>query len=586
MLLLIVLGMAAIFIAAYFTYGNFLAKKVFQLNDDNKTPAVELEDGQDFVPNKKGMLLGQHFSAIAAAGPINGPILAATMFGWVPAMIWVVVGSIFIGGVHDMGSLVASIRNKGRSITDVIRLHVSRRAWYLFMLFIWIAIVYIIVAFTDITASSFVGLVTLENGDTVAGGAIATSSLLYLILPMIMGICMRYFKLKEGLALAIFLPLVGVAIWVGRYIPLTLPIGDVGSAQKIWGLLILAYCFLAATMPVWLILQPRGAIGGYFLYAALVVAAIGLVFGGFSIEYPAFTKLGFDHGLGQGFWFPMFPVLFITIACGACSGFHALIASGTTSKQLKCEKDAKPVTYGAMLLEGMVAVVSIACVMILIPDSPMVSKAPNFIYASGIGRFMELIGIPAVFGISFGLMAFTTFVYDTLDVCTRLGRYIIEELTGWKNWKGRILGTLLTAGVPIFFLFQTFQDAAGNTVPAWRIFWNTFGASNQLLAALALIGITVWLVNTRKGTKLWLVTFIPAVLMFLMSNWALLISIIDGWVLHKGGHPAIPFVSLVLMVLSVLVAAETIVALRPKKGTALTVDTSAEVPAETDVPQS
>ncbi|HYH02117.1 MAG TPA: carbon starvation CstA 5TM domain-containing protein, partial [Bacillota bacterium] len=188
--------------------------------------------------------------------------------------------------------------------------------------------------------------------------------------------------------------------------------------------------------------------------------------------------------------------------------------------------------------------------------SQMVSKAPNFIYASGIGKFMELIGVPATFGITFGLMAFTTFVYDTLDVCTRLGRYIVEELTGLKDWTGKALGTLLTTGVPVFFIFQTLTDAKGNAVPAWRIFWNTFGASNQLLAALALIGITIWLLNSRKDSKVWLAAFIPAVVMFTMSNWALLVDVYNGWFLDKG-HPVIPWVSLVLIVLSVLVAIET-----------------------------
>jgi carbon starvation protein len=193
---------------------------------------------------------------------------------------------------------------------------------------------------------------------------------------------------------------------------------------------------------MWLLLQPRGALGGYFLYAALISAAIGIIFGGYTIQYPAFTKLSLDGGMGSGFWFPMFPLLFITIACGACSGFHSLVSSGTTSKQLEKESHARPIGYGAMLLEGMVAVVSLACVMILTKDSQLISKAPNFIYASGIGSFLELIGIPGVYGITFGLMAFTTFVYDTLDICTRLGRYIIEELTGWRDTKGKLLGWL------------------------------------------------------------------------------------------------------------------------------------------------
>lgn len=567
-ILLIVAGSGVLFLLAYLTYGKFLAKKVFALDDSRKTPAVEVNDGVDFVPAKKDMLLGQHFSAIAAAGPINGPILAGVMFGWAPALFWIIIGSIFIGGVHDMGSLIASVRHKARSITDVIRTNVSKRAWILFMLFIWITLVYIIVAFTDITASSFVGTVTLESGEKVGGGAIASSSILYLILPVLMGLLMKFTKLKEKWALLIFLPLVGVAIWVGRYIPINLPTWlapNAMAAQKSWAVIILIYCLIASIVPVWALLQPRGALGGYFLYAALITAAIGVIFGGYKIEYPAFTKLSMD-GMGSGFWFPMFPLLFITIACGACSGFHSLVSSGTTCKQLEKETDAKPIGYGAMLLEGMVAVVSLACVMIVAKDSELIKKAPNFIYASGIGRFLELIGVPASFGISFGLMAFTTFVYDTLDVCTRLGRYIFEELTGMRNWVGRLLGTVLTAGVPVIFIFQTMVDAKGNPIPAWRTFWNTFGASNQLLAALALIGVTVWLINTAKNKKVWLVSFIPAVFMFVMSNWSLLDAINGKWIKHNPAiHPAVPVVSLVLVVLSVLVAIETIVAIAKKK---------------------
>ena len=562
--LYIVVGSAVIFILAYVTYGSFLAKKVFQIDDKNPTPAVEINDGQDFVPAKKGMLIGQHFSAIAAAGPINGPILAAAMFGWAPALLWVIFGSIFIGGIHDMGSLVASVRYKAKSITEVIRCNVSARAWILFMIFIWITLVYVIVAFTDITASSFVGNVTLESGEVVRGAAIASSSVMYLILPIIMGLLMRYAKLKESLATIIFLPLVGVAIWAGKFCPLYLPFADVVLQQKVWGLIILAYCLIASVLPMWLLLQPRGALGGYFLYAALIVAGIGIIFGGYTVEYPAFTNMMPDGSLGENFWLPMFPVLFITIACGACSGFHSLISSGTSSKQLEHESDAKAVGYGSMLLEGMVAVVSIACVMILSTESETISKAPNFIYATGIGSFMELIGVPTAFGISFGLMAFTTFVYDTLDVCSRLGRYILEEITGWKDLKGRIFATALTALVPLFFVFQTMTDASGKVIPAWRLFWSLFGASNQLLAALALIGISIWLMKSRTDSKVWIAAFIPAVFMLIMSNWALLDFIYVGWILGKG-HQVIPAVSAVLFVLSTLVSVETFHAMMSKE---------------------
>jgi len=575
-ILFIVAGSAVIFVIAYLTYGKFLAKTVFRLDDSQKTPAVTVNDGLDFVPAKKSYLLGQHFSAIAAAGPINGPIIAGVMFGWVPALFWIVLGSIFIGGVHDMGSLIASVRHKARSITDVIRTNVSTRAWILFMIFIWITLVYIIVAFTDLTAGSFVGAVTLENGQKVLGGGIATSSMLYLLLPIVMGLLIRFAKLKEGIALLIFLPLVAVAIYVGQFIPINLPFVDpanLTASKNAWSVVILVYCVIASVVPVWALLQPRGALGGYFLYAALITAAIGVIFGGYTIQYPAFTKLAADGGMSMGFWFPMFPLLIITVACGACSGFHSLVSSGTTCKQLERESDAKPIGYGAMLLEGMVAVVSLACVMIVAKDNPLVSKAPNFVYASGIGSFLGLLGIPAQFGIAFGLLAFTTFVYDTLDVCTRLGRYIFEELTGMRNWAGRMIGTLLTAGAPLIFIFSVLE-VAGNPQPAWRTFWNTFGASNQLLAALALIGVTVWLLKTAKTKGVWLVSFLPAVFMFVMANWSLVRSIVVKW--FNGGdaawvkeaatiHGAVPWVHLVLFILSVLVAIETVIALSSGK---------------------
>jgi carbon starvation protein len=569
-ILFIVAGSAIIFIVAYLTYGKFLAQKVFGLDDGKKTPAVEVNDGLDYVPAKKNMLLGQHFSAIAAAGPINGPIIAGVMFGWAPALLWIIVGSIFIGGVHDMGALVASVRHKARSITDVIRVNVGKRAWIIFMLFIWITLVYIIVAFTDLTAGSFVGMVTLENGEKVLGGSIAASSLLYLLLPIVMGLLMKFAHLKEKWALCIFLPLVAVAIWAGKFMPIDLPGIDPANTAvmaKAWSVVILLYCVVASVVPMWALLQPRGALGGYFLYAALIAGAIGVIFGGYPISYPAFTKISMDGGLGSGFWFPMFPLLFVTVACGACSGFHSLVSSGTTSKQIERESDAKPIGYGAMLLEGMVAVVSLACVMIVAQGDPLTAKAPNFIYASGIGKFLSLIGFSPAFGVSFGLLAFTTFVYDTLDVCTRLGRYIFEELTGLRNWVGRMLGTLLTAGLPIFFIFQTMTDAKGNPIPAWKTFWNTFGASNQLLAALALIGVTVWLLKTSKHKKAWIVSFVPAVFMFLISNWSLLDSINRAWIVRQPGiHPAIPIVAIILVILSVMLAIETVVALATKQG--------------------
>jgi carbon starvation protein len=529
-LLAIVLGSAALLFVAYFVYGNFLAR-LLQLNPNAKMPAQELEDGLDYQPIPARVLLPQHFSAIAAAGPIVGPIVAGLTFGWLPALIWILAGSIFVGGVHDITALVASVRHKARSIAEVVREQMSRSSYLLFLTFIWIALVYIIVAFADVTASSFVGAAKEENGN-VPGAAIAGSSFLYLLLPMAMGIAIRYAKAPAGLVTLIALPLVVVAILVGKYVPIDLQgwfkLPTEGDARKVWAAILLVYCLLAGVAPVWLLLQPRGELGGYFLYAALGIGALGLVLGGGTVQYPAF--LGFAVTKEGKPTAHLFPMLFIMIACGACSGFHSLIASGTTAKQLKTETDAKPVGYGTMLLEAMVATVSLCCVMMFAPDSTELNGSPNQVYAQGLGRFAAVLGVPAEFAITFALLAFTTFVYDTLDVCTRLGRFIIEELTGLHNWVGRTLGVGLTAGVPLFFLLRhpttttTIVDGVAVTAPArplFETFWNLFGASNQLLAALTLLGVTVWLWNTRRAVWVWFVVGIPTVLMYAMSTWAL-----------------------------------------------------------------
>lgn len=560
-LVLVAVG-TVILVAAYFTYGKYVSNKVFELDDSRVTPAVEFDDGLDFEPADAKYLAGQHFSAIAAAGPVTGPVIAGMTFGWLPTFLWIIIGSIFIGGVHDMGSLVASLRHKAAGIADTMKNYVSTRVWILFNVFIFFSLVMVIVAFTDITTSSFVNVIELADGKTAGGGATATSSILYLILPIIMGFTLKFTKMKLGVATAIFLPLVGISIWIGQYIPFELQsilgLATPKDAQKVWNLIIIGYCLIAGVVPVWALLQPRGHLGGYFLYATLAVSFIGVIFGGFETQYPALTKVfGNDD-----FWVPMFPILFITVACGACSGFHSLVSSGTTSKQLKKESDAKPIGYGMMLAESVVALFALTTVMILPKGDPILAKSPNFIYANGLGSFMTLIGVSKSLGISFGLMAFTTFVYDTLDVCTRLGRYIIQELTGWKGWTGRILSTLMIGGLPLILMSINLTDPAGKPIAIWSLFWKTFGASNQLLAALALIGITVWLQRTAKNPKAWLASIIPSAFMFLMSIWALYRTFISytvkegAFVMPVGTNIIVPTLSIVYIVLAIWVAIE------------------------------
>jgi carbon starvation protein len=537
-LLAITISTAVILIAAYLTYGRWVSRQL-ALRDDVPTPAVEVNDGEDFVPTPAPYLFSQHFSAIAAAGPIVGPIVAGLWFGWVPAIIWILVGSIFIGGVHDFTSLVASVRHKARSIPDIVREHMSRRAYLLFLSFVWIALVYIIVAFTDITASTFAPGPSAGAEAVQTGAAVASSSMMYLALAVVMGLVLRYTRLPLSWATVIFMPLVLVSIWAGQYLPLEIPewlwVGASGakSAAKTWDILLLVYCGVASVVPVWALLQPRGYLGGYFLSATVLLAFLGIVAAsliGQSIEvtYPAF--LGFSVFQGGKTQF-LFPVLFVTIACGACSGFHSMISSGTSSKQLRVESDAKSIGYGCMLLEAFVAVISLGCVMILAKGA---SGNPDVIFAEGVSRFIGLLASSVHIGYdeahkylySFCLLAFATFIYDTLDVCTRLGRYVLEEFTGWRGKTGRLVCTVLTLLPPMYLVLQTMVDPLkGTPVPAWKVFWTLFGTANQLLAALTLIGVTVWLLRTGKS---WLYTAIPAAFMVTIT-FSMLSLILYDW---------------------------------------------------------
>jgi carbon starvation protein len=505
-------GALAVFAIAFWTYGRLLTK-LFRLGDARNTPAHALEDGEDYVPTRRGYLLAQHFSAISAAGPIVGPIVAGREFGWLPALLWIVGGAVFIGAMHDFSALVGSVRHGARSVPEIMREHMSPFARYLFLLFIWLALVYVIIAFTDVTARQFVGAVELDDGSKVEGGGIATASLLYLVVGVAMGIALRK-KMPLWLATAIFVPLVAAAIWFGQKAPISLPFAaSTEDAVRGWDYVLLAYCGIASIVPMWALLQPRGYLGGFFLYAVLAAAVIGIFAGGQTTVYPAF--LGWESGIG-----PLFPFLFITIACGACSGFHGLVCSGTTSKQLDRERDAHAVGYGGMLLEGAVAVISLVCVMLLAQGSAGAKLEPSRIYALGIGGFVQKLGIDPTFAVAFASLAFATFVYDTLDVATRLGRYVIQELTGRKSRVAAVGATLATLLLPALFVSVEMYDAAGRRVPAWKVFWTIFGASNQLLAALTLLGLTVWLKKLGRTTAAW-ITGVPMVFMMVMTVWSL-----------------------------------------------------------------
>lgn len=511
-LLTIVILCAVILGLAYVTYGRFLFR--WLRTDERKTPAHAQYDGVDFVPARTSVVTGQHFSAIAAAGPIVGPILAGLYFGWLPALLWILLGAIFVGGVHDMGSLFASIRHKACSIAEVVRQRMSRSVYLVFLFFIWLSLIYVIIAFADLTAASFAKVtsfnVSLEPGSekniTILGGGVAMAALVYLVISVLLGWATFRWKVSLVPAALISILLIGFAIWFGQRYPLNWPASWNLNPTKAWDWVLLIYCFAASILPMWLLLQPRGFLGSLFLYAVLLAGILGTVVGSFSsqltLQFPMWRHETSPIG-------PLFPFLFITIACGACSGFHSIVSSGTTSKQLNCEKDIKPVAYGAMLLEAMVAILALVTLMVLPVTTSL--KNPDAIFAQGIGRLLSFFGVPLEFAITFGLLAFSTFIFDTLDVCTRLGRYVFQELLGLQGrWAG-VVATAATLAFPAIYLSIAPEGV-------WRQFWIIFGTSNQLLAALTLVGVSVWLKSQQRNP--W-PALAPAIFMLMITGVAL-----------------------------------------------------------------
>jgi len=507
MICLVVVTSIVIFAAAYLVYGRFIARQI-GLDDSRTTPAHQLKDGTDFVPARAPLLLGQHFSAIAAAGPIVGPILAGILFGWLPAALWIILGAIFIGGVHDMVTLTASLRHKAASIGEIAKQHIPAGMHIFFLIFIWLALLYVIIAFTDITAQTFRAV----SGEVAFGPAVAASSILYLALAVLMGVLLYRFKLKLWLLTVIFLPLVLLAVWVGPRLPAPVLAFFADVSAKQWDGFLLVYCFVASIIPVWLLLQPRGYLGGWLLYLTIAIGLMGALFGGFKIQYPALNISGL-HSLTGGKL--LFPFLFITVACGACSGFHAIVSSGTTSRQLNKESDARVIGYGAMLLEGLVAILALATVMMVSPGSDQLKAEPNLIYAQGLARYLGLLRISFNVAFPFALLAFSTFVYDTLDVSTRLARYILQEITGWQGLSGGCLATLVSLAIPLTFLLLTQEKA-------YLVAWPIFGTSNQMLASLTLLVISVWLVRCGKSA---VYTILPMIFMLVTTVSALILQI-------------------------------------------------------------
>lgn len=489
MALLLILIAIVVFLIAYVTYGAWLCKK-WGIDPKRKTPAHTMKDGVDYVPAKAPVLLGHHFASIAGAGPIVGPI-AAAMFGWLPVYLWIIVGSIFFGGVHDFGALFASMRHEGKSIGNVIEENMGQSGKKLFSIFAWLTLILVEAAFINIVAGTF-----------VATPAVATTSVLFIAIAVGFGFAVN--KVGVGLVPATIagVILVGLSIWIGLNVPLVL-------SMNTWIVIILAYIFIASVTPVWILLQPRDYLNSYLLYAMLGGAILGLVLYRPGIAAPAITSFNVNGSY-------MFPLLFVTVACGAISGFHSLVSSGTTAKQIENEKDAKLIGFGSMLIEGVLAVIALITATYVLGDK-LPSGATN-IFAAGVGTFMTKLGIPLSTGTTFVALAISAFALTSLDTATRLGRFIFQEYfeddskeVQTNPLTNRYVATLITVVIGGLL-----------AVAGYKKVWPIFGSANQLLAALALLTVAVWL--KKEGKKNSMVT-IPMVFMIAVTLVALVLLV-------------------------------------------------------------
>lgn len=566
MLIGLVAGVAVLYALAYRFYAGWIGRQV-GLDDARPTPAHTMKDGVDYVPTHDMILFGHHFSTIAGAGPIVGPVIAALAFGWLPAVLWIAFGAVLIGGVHDFCVMVASIRNQGRSIGQIARGFLSPTAYYIFLVFILFTLVYVVIVFLDLTASTFLPAAAAAHAEgseqvmlnAKQGGTVATASLLYIALALLFGVSIYRLRMPIWAGTLVFVPLVFGALWLGSVFPITADLvpAFLGSAKNAWCLALLFYCLLAAMLPVWILLQPRDYLSSFLLYACLLGGGVGLAATSFAgkaaIAYPAF--LGFTSASKEC----LFPTLFVTIACGAVSGFHAIVSSGTSAKQLRIETSARTIGYGGMLVEGILAMLAVATVMIL--AARPAGETPVVTFGRGLGSFMETLGLSPGFASTFAMMAVSTFLLTTLDSCTRLARFIVAEIFQLSNrFVPRLLATLAVLVPPALVVFRQIRDVNGNLVPAWQAIWPAFGASNQLLAALALLVVYSWLRHAGRRT-----VFVLAPMLFMCAT--TLTALAQLFWRHTGSHwfaggkagsPFVGGVSLVLFILAVMVLANTV----------------------------
>ena len=502
--LAVVVFAIVVFICAYCFYGRWLVK-TWGIDPDAKTPAYRFEDGKDFTPASKFTVFAHQFSSITGAGPVTGPIIAAA-FGWVPALLWLLIGGVFFGAVQDFTALYASVKNDGKSMGKIIEKYVGKLGGRMFLMFCWLFSLLVIAAFSDIMASTFNGFAK-DGSQMIPNAAAASISVIYIFVSMIFGLLVRKFKITGTTELVLGIICMVAMIAAGIANPMF-------ASRTTWLYMTYGYCFIASILPMWLLIQPRDYLSVFLLLGMILAGVVGIIVGNPTLNMPAFV--GFNVGNK-----PLFPILFITIACGAVSGFHSLVSSGTSSKTVSNEKDMLTIGYGSMLIESTLGVVSLVIACSVAVNGALPKATPFAIFGSAIGGYFTMFGIPKMISTCIVTMCVSALAMTTIDAVTRIARMSLQELlspeegqelTGWKKVLSNTYVATIVTLVPSYLL----------CLGGYLNIWPLFGAANQLLASLVLIGLTVFLRTT--GRKGWMLYF-PMVFMFCATMSALVMSV-------------------------------------------------------------
>ena len=543
--LVIVLIAIVVLGAGYLLYGRWLASK-WGLDPKAKTPAYTHEDGQDYVPSSKLTVFAHQFSSIAGAGPVTGPILAS-VFGWVPVLLWLLIGGLFFGAVQDFGALYASVKNEGKSMGMIIEKYIGRTGRKLFMLFCWLFTLLVMAAFTDMVAGTFVGkgVEGMTKATGYANSAAASISMLFIVVAIIFGLIQKKVgKMKEWVRAVVAIALLVVMFIIGMKLPMY-------ATKSTWIYIVMAYLFLASVMPMWLLMEPRDYMTTFMLLGMIIGAVVGVIVAHPSMQLNAFSGFNVDGSY-------LFPTLFVTIACGAVSGFHSLVSSGTSSKTISNEKDMPMVGYGAMVVESLLGVIALVVVGAVAVNGTKPEGTPFSIFSTGVAGFFEKFGIPVQVATVFMTMCVSALALTSLDSVARIGRMSFQELfygdttdtSKMPGWQKVLTNKYFATIITLFFGYLL-------TLGGYNNIWPLFGSANQLLAALVLIALAVFLKTTgRTGWTLYIPMFVMLAVTFtaLIQKTIALVSNIAGGQATFLVDGLQFIVAILLMVLGVLVA--------------------------------